>query len=318
MMNFKLNLKKTLFFFLFFSIFLPSLSFAADLSKLVYTPMEEIPGFGRPENYQQYVAAIYNFGIWTIGISAVLMISIGAFMYIGSAGNTSTAGKAKGIITDAIAGVILAMISYILIYTINPALLDIKGVDKLISDAARSYDGTYPKIDSPLPSDCSSAEWQAIFTAVAGTSGLDKCLIEATAAIESGCKQQPSRTNGGQDCGAMQTRASGCPGNPTCDELEQTPQKAIECGAYYLANNYTVNAGRSNPPAQVIRDRYAGYNGGKGALTVSSSCTGMTNSYGHPYEKWDCPKDCGGYCVVPARTSVVLNFYNKCAGTNLE
>ncbi len=311
-MNFRTKQKSVFFLvFLFLLNFLPNLSYAA-LGKFNYVPMEEIPGFGKPESYELYILAIYKFGLWTVGISAVLMISIGAFMYITSAGNTSSTGKAKEIIFDAIAGVILALTSYVLLYTINPNLLDIKGVEQMIDDAARSYDGTYPTIDSPLPANCSDSKWKTIFSTVASSSGLDACLLEAVTAKESSCNQQPSRTNGGQDCGAMQTRASGCPNAPSCSDLEKDPQKAVECGAYYLKHNYISN--RTSPSEQVIHDMYAGYNGGPGALAWSGSCDGMTNSYGNKYEKWDCPKDCGGYCVVPARTATVLNYYKKCKG----
>ncbi|HRY82522.1 MAG TPA: hypothetical protein P5232_02385 [Candidatus Moranbacteria bacterium] len=88
-----------------------------------YKPMEEIPGFGRPENFPAYLMAIYKFGLWAIGMCAVFMIMIGGYMYLTSAGNNTQTGKAKGIITDAIAGLILALVSYLLLYTINPDLV---------------------------------------------------------------------------------------------------------------------------------------------------------------------------------------------------
>lgn len=116
------------FFVLAWPLSLPQIA----LALFEYTPMEEIPGFGRPNSYTAYIMAIYKFGLWTVGISAVFMISIGAFMYITSAGNTSSTKKAKEIIFDAIAGVILALTSYILLYTINPALVQLNNP---------SYDG---------------------------------------------------------------------------------------------------------------------------------------------------------------------------------
>lgn len=97
--------------------------------KYPYTPMEEIPGFTKTGDSTTYILQLYQFGLWTIGIAAVFMISIGAFMYITSAGNTSQMGKAKEIIFDAIIGVILALTSYILLSTINPALVQIGGGD---------------------------------------------------------------------------------------------------------------------------------------------------------------------------------------------
>ncbi len=92
-----------------------------------YVPMEAIPGFPKTGDSTAYILQLYQFGLWTVGIAAMLMISIGAFMYITSGGNTSTMGTAKGYIVDAIAGVILALTSYILLYTINPALVQIGG-----------------------------------------------------------------------------------------------------------------------------------------------------------------------------------------------
>ena len=117
---------KIFFLALFLLFFFPTYSWAIlSPEQLVYTPMEEIPGFSKPTSYSEYITAIYKFGLWTVGISAVLMISVGAFMYITSAGNSNSVNKAKGIIVDAIAGIILAMVSYVLLYTINPKLLEI-------------------------------------------------------------------------------------------------------------------------------------------------------------------------------------------------
>jgi hypothetical protein len=113
--------KKILFSILFLamSAFLPRLALAA----YTYTPMEQIPGFGAPTDFPSYLTALYKFGLWTIGLAALLMISIGGFMYITSAGNNSQMGKAKSYITDAIIGVILALVAYLLLYTINPDLV---------------------------------------------------------------------------------------------------------------------------------------------------------------------------------------------------
>lgn len=141
-MNIKINFKKILFSLFFLVLFLPTFSYATlSAEELVYTPMEEIPGFDRPTSYSGYLTAIYKFGLWTIGISAMVMISIGAFMYITSAGNSNSANKAKGIIIDAISGVVLAMVSYVLLYTINPALLQISLPDMISGGVSNGVSG---------------------------------------------------------------------------------------------------------------------------------------------------------------------------------
>jgi hypothetical protein len=107
----------------FLVLFFTHTSLAAAFN---YIPMEEIPGFGRPADFPSYLMAIYKFGLWTIGIAALLMITIGGYMYLTSAGNNASMQKAKKVITDAIAGLILAMISYLILYLINPDLIKIK------------------------------------------------------------------------------------------------------------------------------------------------------------------------------------------------
>lgn len=103
-------------------------STGSPASSLVYTPMEEIPGQGRPTDFYEYVSALYKFGIGAVGIAALLMLTIGGFMYASSAGNTSSIGTAKKVITDAIVGLVLALTSYLLLYTINPDLVTLKRI----------------------------------------------------------------------------------------------------------------------------------------------------------------------------------------------
>jgi hypothetical protein len=91
-----------------------------------YVPMEEIPGFGRPRDFPTYFMSVYKFGLWAIGICALLMVVIGGYMYITSAGNKSSAELAKKYITDAIIGLILAMLSWLILYVINPDLVTYK------------------------------------------------------------------------------------------------------------------------------------------------------------------------------------------------
>ena len=91
-----------------------------------YTPIEDVPGFeGQTQAFPQYVRSIYILSMWLAGISALLMITVGGFWYMTSAGNTSRTGKAKGIITDAIIGLVLMLTAWLILNTINPDLTSI-------------------------------------------------------------------------------------------------------------------------------------------------------------------------------------------------
>lgn len=98
-------------------------------SKFDYKMMEGLPGFfapGSSTDLPGLILGIYNFGIWTVGIAAFFMLIIGGFMYMTAAGNTSRAGNAKGVITDALLGIAVALLAYLILYVINPDLTKIK------------------------------------------------------------------------------------------------------------------------------------------------------------------------------------------------
>ncbi len=96
-----------------------------------YTQLENIPGAeGKNKSFPEYVTSIYNLGLWLVGISAMFMLSVGGFMYLTSAGNTSAAGSAKGVIKDALIGLVLGLFAWLILNTINPDLttLNVSGL----------------------------------------------------------------------------------------------------------------------------------------------------------------------------------------------
>lgn len=90
-----------------------------------YTPLEQIPGAKGVSSFPEYVQGIYKFGIWTVGLAALFMLSVGGFIYLSSGGNTATIGKAKTYIWDALIGLVLAILAYLILYVINPDLVNV-------------------------------------------------------------------------------------------------------------------------------------------------------------------------------------------------
>src|SRR3989339_1377455 len=89
-------------------------------ANLDYTPMETLPGFEKTADFTVFISNLYKFGIWTVGICALIMIVIGGYLYAASGGNNASMEKAKTFITDAIVGLILALLAYLILYVINP------------------------------------------------------------------------------------------------------------------------------------------------------------------------------------------------------
>lgn len=301
------------FLFLSFSVYCQASSGGFN-----YTPMEKIPGSPSSGTFGAYVLSIYKFAIWSVGIAALFMIMLGGFMYITSAGNNAAMGKAKEFIFDAIIGLVMALAAWVILNEINPQLVQIKTLSQQLDEAARNYprtDGSqYPPVATSMPRNCNDQQWQDAFNQAAGGDPVQRCTLQALTAIESGCNQGAPRTQGGRDCGPTQIAAQANCGT-TCEALEASPQLALQCSARYLQT--CSGRWRGAPGSeQQIRDMYAGYNGGCGALQPSASCAGQVNQYGNPFQRWDCPVNPGGYQPVPGRTSAFLNYYNQCRGAS--
>ena len=107
---------------LFFSFNIQSIS--ADYQ---WDPLQEIPTTGdsqSPTTFGGYVVAIYEFLLSLVGIVAMVMIIIGGFRYMTSTGNASAMADAKDMIFSALLGLGLALLSWLILYTINPDFIN--------------------------------------------------------------------------------------------------------------------------------------------------------------------------------------------------
>lgn len=116
-------------FFVASTLLIIAILFCSQQALGSYTPLEPIPGtsggVAAIKEFPAYVNAVYKFAIWAVGLSALLMISIGGFMYFSSAGNTSKAEGGKKIIADALYGLIAVLLAWVILNTINPHLVNI-------------------------------------------------------------------------------------------------------------------------------------------------------------------------------------------------
>jgi hypothetical protein len=195
----KQHQKITLLFVIIFSFLIISFSsFPTNAAKYDYTLMEKIPGFESVgSDFKAYVLAIYQFGIWAVGIAAVLMLTIGGFFYMTSAGNTASAGTAKKIITDALLGLGMALLAYTILFIINPDLVSVNVNLKPVETTGKITAG--PAVP-PKPISPGDTYTQA----------------EAAAQLSS--------------AGIGTTSSGNCsdPNNKSCTSLEGIPKKAVD------------------------------------------------------------------------------------------
>lgn len=78
---------------------------------------EQVSGIG------DYISKVYTFAVGVVGLAAVIMIMIGGYLYMTSHGNATQAEKGKDFITSAVLGLIIVLVSYVILRTINPNLV---------------------------------------------------------------------------------------------------------------------------------------------------------------------------------------------------
>jgi len=121
---------------LFFLFALPVASRAADIK---FTPQVQIGDYtfdakdASTGNIARYVRAIYKYAIGIVGILAAVVLMVGGVMWIVAGGNATTIGEAKAWIGASLTGLVLALLSYLILATVNPALVDLKttGIKKV-------------------------------------------------------------------------------------------------------------------------------------------------------------------------------------------
>lgn len=85
--------------------------------------------FGGRNNFMhmgEFIQYMYRYGVGVAGILGTVMIIFGGFQWATSGGNSSIIGSAKKKITGSIIGMLLAITSYTILNTINPALVNLR------------------------------------------------------------------------------------------------------------------------------------------------------------------------------------------------
>ena len=87
------------------------------------TPSAGNTGLPNDTSLTGFIMKIINIALAIAGLIAVLFLIIGGFRYITSAGNEETAEQAKKIITNAIIGIVVIILSFVIVRVISNALL---------------------------------------------------------------------------------------------------------------------------------------------------------------------------------------------------
>jgi hypothetical protein len=109
-----------------------------------------------------YIAATYKYGVGIVSFIAIIMIMVGGLRWTTAGGNASAVTSAKQMISGAVIGMILALGSYLILYSVNPDLVSFKNLqiklvgrqelDLLDRSIASVQGDTAPEAGAPTPS----------------------------------------------------------------------------------------------------------------------------------------------------------------------
>ncbi len=111
----------------------PRLLFFAGAAGAPFPGLEFLQTYGIGYNTKvgELLSALYNFGVVIAGISALIMFTLGGVLYLTAGGSGSNISKAKGYIFNALFGLAIITLSYLVLHTINPDFTEILSEDRI-------------------------------------------------------------------------------------------------------------------------------------------------------------------------------------------
>jgi len=80
-------------------------------------------GFEVPEDPGELIAKLYVYGMGLVGISALIVLVAGGVLYLTAGDNESRVKQARTYMGNAVFGLVIALLSWLILYTINPDLV---------------------------------------------------------------------------------------------------------------------------------------------------------------------------------------------------
>lgn len=89
----------------------------------------------------RYIGSFYNYGLAIVGILATIILMGAGLIWLTSGGDSGKISKAKNLISGSIVGLIILLISWTILNTINPKLVNLQpiAVNKLVAKEANNH-----------------------------------------------------------------------------------------------------------------------------------------------------------------------------------
>jgi len=176
----------------------------------------------------EYLAAIYKYAIGIVGIVAAIMLMVGGIVWLTAGGNPTQVSNAQGYITASLTGLVLALLSYTLLYTINPDLVSFKPIRvKMVKDIAitSTSSSQYINCKPQVETQCASG--------YVSTGNISDCSDVMGNYVPEGGNKDAYQT-----CCCQVKATAGCNwSDSTCGNNAQQHSDYSKCGTYWSGPN---------------------------------------------------------------------------------
>lgn len=178
-----------------------------------------------------------------VGIVAVMMLIIAGMRYITAAGNSASVTDAKGMALSAITGLLLALLSFVIIKTINPDVLYLKkpGSNFDAGDVVAPNNACYKNFDL-VTNSCTCGDGTVITSndvndCISDCKVQGHCIIPGGACIRSGPKYPTGNVDSNGECHCIdgldvEPNATAIAAKSSCDEICSDESLAVD-GNYH-------------------------------------------------------------------------------------
>lgn len=105
----------------------------------------------------RYIRSLYNYGLAIAGILATIVLMGGGVIWMMSGGDSGKVSQAKELITGSISGLLILVVAWIILNTINPNLVNLKGIEtQVVKKVAYCCDSTKGNIPMDKDGKCTS------------------------------------------------------------------------------------------------------------------------------------------------------------------
>ncbi len=168
----------------------------------------EFLGINYSTDIGDILAGVYRFALGLIGIAALIMFVLGGVTYMTAADSQDRVKQGQTFMRNAVFGLVLALLSYLILYTINPDIveklnLDIKPVKEADVKIEPLYIGELPNDPSALSREF-AARRQYYVTKENMSQAQSGAMVEGETEARIGCSYSDSSKQQACQAGVMQ------------------------------------------------------------------------------------------------------------------